>query len=412
MTLSRSTAAPETGGRRLAVGLVAAAAGVLLAACSFDSTLSGAECDREDALSEDGSKRCRNGFWIALDGSAQPGDSDTGMPPIDTTNGGDTEPPGGDGACEPEPVWYRDSDGDGWGTDDETRSSCTEPEGFAGRSGDCDDGNSAVNPGASESCDGVDEDCDGDTDENKQGDPLTEECGPEKTAGICERVTRTCANGSWDDPDCDGATYPRTETCDTVDNDCDGDVDETGCKNFKEQCGADEECASGKCSASTCAQTIFVTRSTYQGKLGETSGADQKCNDAASAANLGGDWIAVVSDSDRGARSRIDVQFPLYNRDGDPVATSQNDLWDLNSPPALENEILYDQYGDPHPADVWTGTGIDGDGNNYCSDDNAWDTTDAGGTVGRSDATDGTWLNATGDQSCSKQAALYCIEKK
>lgn len=63
-----------------------------------------------------------------------------------------------DGGC-PDSVWYRDVDGDGYGVDDDTSiGGCTPPEGYAETSGDCDD-DPAINPGATELCDGIDTDC-------------------------------------------------------------------------------------------------------------------------------------------------------------------------------------------------------------------------------------------------------------
>ncbi len=61
--------------------------------------------------------------------------------------------------------WYLDSDSDGYGQDDATMESCGMPSGYSEVGGDCDDGDATVSPDAIEVCDGVDNDCDGDTDE-------------------------------------------------------------------------------------------------------------------------------------------------------------------------------------------------------------------------------------------------------
>ncbi len=62
-------------------------------------------------------------------------------------------------------TWYRDGDGDGYGESSATVDDCSAPSGYASSSGDCDDGDSGVNPGATESCNEVDDDCDGDINE-------------------------------------------------------------------------------------------------------------------------------------------------------------------------------------------------------------------------------------------------------
>jgi hypothetical protein len=57
--------------------------------------------------------------------------------------------------------WYLDADGDGYGID-ATEPACDLPPGFADNADDCDDANSATNPGAQEVCgDGIDNDCSG-----------------------------------------------------------------------------------------------------------------------------------------------------------------------------------------------------------------------------------------------------------
>ncbi len=80
-------------------------------------------------------------------------------------------------------------------------------------------------------CDGKDNDCDGNTDE----DVIIPPC--ELSQGVCEGITRECnGEGGWSV--CNyGEIYQQEETrCDNLDNDCDGEKDE-GCP----VCG-DEEC--------------------------------------------------------------------------------------------------------------------------------------------------------------------------
>ena len=61
-------------------------------------------------------------------------------------------------------IWFVDADGDGRGAGAPTID-CTQPEGTVAQSGDCDDSDSAVHPGATETCNLVDDDCDGSVDE-------------------------------------------------------------------------------------------------------------------------------------------------------------------------------------------------------------------------------------------------------
>ena len=62
---------------------------------------------------------------------------------------------------------YLDADGDGYGQDPPAGASCADsiPEGWSSEGMDCNDDDDAIHPGAEEICDGVDNDCNSETDE-------------------------------------------------------------------------------------------------------------------------------------------------------------------------------------------------------------------------------------------------------
>jgi len=61
-------------------------------------------------------------------------------------------------------TWYDDDDGDSYGDASASTTACDQPSGTVEDDSDCDDTDAEVNPDAVEVCDGIDNDCDGDTD--------------------------------------------------------------------------------------------------------------------------------------------------------------------------------------------------------------------------------------------------------
>ncbi|MCK6520882.1 hypothetical protein L6R49_05500 [Myxococcota bacterium] len=130
-------------------------------------------------------------------------------------------------------TWYADADKDGYGSTSSSSRACTQPSGSVSTSTDCDDADKAINPGATEVCDGDDNNCDGKTDGSDSSDAKTWYADADKDGyGSSSSSSRACTQPSGSistGTDCDdtdsGINPAATEVCDGDDNDCDGSTD-------------------------------------------------------------------------------------------------------------------------------------------------------------------------------------------
>jgi hypothetical protein len=127
-------------------------------------------------------------------------------------------------------TFYADDDGDGFGLESDTVEACAVSTGYSAESGDCDDTNGGISPHATELCDGVDNDCDGETDEISAADASDWYADTDGDSfGDVSSVKVSCDAPSGyvdDDKDCDdtdSAINPTaSEVCDGDDNNCNG----------------------------------------------------------------------------------------------------------------------------------------------------------------------------------------------
>ncbi len=163
-------------------------------------------------------------------------------------------------------LWYADSDEDGFGDAEESTFSCSQPEGHVADDTDCDDSDVASNPQADEVWyDGIDQNCDGLSDYDQDGDGFDgieaeegDDCDDEDAA-INPSAEEVWYDGI--DQNCDGLSdYDQDGDGVDQDDDCD-DNDATLYPNAE---GLDENCTligeegapKGGCNCSTTAETF------------------------------------------------------------------------------------------------------------------------------------------------------------
>ncbi len=125
-------------------------------------------------------------------------------------------------------TWYLDLDGDGFGAAEQR--ACARPWRGVEEGGDCDDTDPLVSPAGQELCDGLDQDCDGQVDEDAADASSWYADEDGDGAGDAASSQRSCEQPEGfvaDDQDCDDGeplvAPGRVEVCgDGLDNDCSG----------------------------------------------------------------------------------------------------------------------------------------------------------------------------------------------
>jgi len=144
-------------------------------------------------------------------------------------------------------AFYADADNDNYGVTTSVMMACTAPTGHVAISGDCNDGEAAHNPGATETCNLVDDDCDSVVDDGLTCSctgTMTQPCG--LAVGACMMGTQTCSGGSWGL--CTGGVTPVGETCNNVDDDCNATTDDgAAASSCPTRPQTTRSCASGTC---------------------------------------------------------------------------------------------------------------------------------------------------------------------
>jgi hypothetical protein len=249
---------------------------------------------------------------------------------------------------------------------------------------------------SAEVCDNVDNNCNGTADES-----LTRSCytGTAGTSGVgvCRPGTQTCAAGSWGTT-CPGEIIPTAERCNSLDDNCNGAVDETF--------------------TGTCTRYVFATSTMYSGSMGGLAGADALCQTRATAAGLPGTYRAWLADGTGSPSTRFNrstVPYVLVN--GTTVANSWTDLTDGTLAHIIDRTELNGVVPTGNTScagtgfrTAWSAVNNDGSWNGaaVCSN---WTSTSGGSYWGYVDSTSA-WTSWCSGGLCSWVSPIYCFQQQ
>ena len=211
-------------------------------------------------------------------------------------------------------VFYLDHDEDGFGDAEVWVLACTAPSGHVADDSDCDDAVGSTYPGAVEVCNGADDDCDGEEDEDAIGSRTWYLDSDGDGYGSERIVLESCGTPSGyalDSGDCDdfdpGSSPSGTEVCDGRDNDCDDEVDEEAVDPSTWYADADGD-GFGDAGATAAACTA------PEGYVADAT----DCDDGDATAHPGGTEVCGGVDEDCDGQEDVDaVDAPTWYRDGD-----------------------------------------------------------------------------------------------
>ena len=311
-------------------------------------------------------------------------------------------------------TWYADADVDGFGDIRSTTDACSQPSGHVADSSDCDDTDASVNPGATEQCNGLDDDCDGDTDEDDAADTATWYADADadgygdlaSSTDACEAPSGHVANSS-DCDDADAAVNPGAdELCDGVDNDCDSTVDEpdaTDATTWYADADAD-----GHGDAATSDVACVQPSGTV---VGPSDGVAFDCDDTDAAVNPSADELCNGVDDDcDGATDEDDATdvttwYEDADIDGHGDSASTTDACDQPSGYVADGGDCDDTDAAVNPSATELCNGVDDDCDGATDEDDAADVT----TWYADDDADGYGDAATSADACEAPSGYVTI---
>ncbi len=218
------------------------------------------------------------------------------------TDGGGTPSPDSGPGCDPR-TFYRDRDGDGFGSPSDPLDGCTPPPGYVANDRDCDDACEPCTPSGIEVCDGVrDEDCSGSVDEGcacVSGNRRA--CPGGSDVGECRAGEQVCSAGIWGT--CASAVAPSAERCNGLDDDCNGAVDDGFASNDCARATGVEiaGCDFGTCVISRCAASLADCDGDFDNGCEVTLGVRTACRSCGDVCG----WSAC--DSTQGCNPAVQV---------------------------------------------------------------------------------------------------------